>query len=370
MVGNIAGNQIATGLFGKGFKGLAKTGAYGLVHGAPASAFLPALSKAAMAAILGPIGLANLIGGTAISANAAQSVQSALTGSGLSDDTAEQTTLGIMQGLPSTLIGHFLDLFGAKTSPSAFAEEAADLAIGNEGVGVSGSGGPAVDSSDLGSAQASMDASDAAALASANQGPGIGTEPLGGFDQVVATDDPYALHAQYTQAVEEGTAVGLGLQTGSHTAAGTSQSPVSSPTGRGDPGVSPDPDPAGLEGAQAAMDAADADADGSPTVLCTVLHDKGIMSDEIYEKDSQYGKNLPQDTIDGYHIWAIPVAGWMTKSDLLLKVVTLPVMAWARHMAGQRNLFGYICEKAGVPVCKIIGRLKNLPIVNNNWRSI
>ena len=108
------------------------------------------------------------------------------------------------------------------------------------------------------------------------------------------------------------------------------------------------------------------DGDGG-TVLCTVLYEKGIMPNEIYQKDSEYGRNLPHEVLDGYHFWAITVAGWMTRSNLILKIMEKPVMAWGRHIAGERNLFGCICEKIGIPVCKLIGKLNKKKL---NWSIV
>lgn len=99
---------------------------------------------------------------------------------------------------------------------------------------------------------------------------------------------------------------------------------------------------------------------GVPTVLCTVLHEKGIMPDDIYAADVRYGNALTPDIIDGYHAWAEPLAALMQRHDIVLYAMAKPVMSWARHMAGRKNLFGYICEFVGVPICKLIGRLKIL----------
>jgi hypothetical protein len=117
------------------------------------------------------------------------------------------------------------------------------------------------------------------------------------------------------------------------------------------PGVGPSPGHGDIGG--------DGGGDGG-TVLCTVLHAKGIMPDDMYKADSEYGKSLPQDVIDGYHIWAIPLAGLMTKSEFVTNCLKPLVMSWGRHMAGERTLFGTFCEKIGVPACRLIGRLKGL----------
>lgn len=97
------------------------------------------------------------------------------------------------------------------------------------------------------------------------------------------------------------------------------------------------------------------------TVLCTVLHEKGIMPDDIYDADVKYGNMLSYEVMVGYHVWAVPVANLMRRSDLMTKLVAKPIMLWAKHIAGRRNIFGYLCEIIGIPICRFIGRNKTIP---------
>jgi hypothetical protein len=118
--------------------------------------------------------------------------------------------------------------------------------------------------------------------------------------------------------------------------------------------------PGSAPGVSDSSDSDEGDGEGEGgTVLCTVLYKKGIMPEPIYEADSRYGASLPEDVVDGYLAWATPLADWMTKNNLLLIILTPFIMMWARHMAGERNTWGYLCEKVGIPMCKLINKIRN-----------
>lgn len=96
---------------------------------------------------------------------------------------------------------------------------------------------------------------------------------------------------------------------------------------------------------------------GGGTVICTELHRQGIMPLNIYMKDSEYGKKLPIDVVNGYHFWAVPVANRMKTSPLLTSIMKVPAMKWAKHIAGvEKSAFGYVCQYIGEPVCGMIGK--------------
>ena len=100
------------------------------------------------------------------------------------------------------------------------------------------------------------------------------------------------------------------------------------------------------------------------SVICTELHDQGIMPTELYLKDSEYGRIL-QDTmphiIVGYHSWAKPVVKLMQKSKLFTQIISYPAMKWAKHIAREESsLVGYVCQNIGEPICNLLGRIITL----------
>jgi len=97
------------------------------------------------------------------------------------------------------------------------------------------------------------------------------------------------------------------------------------------------------------------DGGGDGTVICTELHRQGLMPEEIYKADSEYGKSLDDDTMRGYLSWGIPVAGAMGKSPILTAIVKPFALNWAYHMAGEHNSFGKIALAVGIPICRWLG---------------
>lgn len=94
------------------------------------------------------------------------------------------------------------------------------------------------------------------------------------------------------------------------------------------------------------------------TVICTELHRQGLMSDEIYEKDAEYGKFLAGEcptVIRGYHLFGVPLARKMKTSPRLTKLIKPFGLAWAKHIAGEDNILGMFIFMIGVPVCFTLG---------------
>ncbi len=92
-------------------------------------------------------------------------------------------------------------------------------------------------------------------------------------------------------------------------------------------------------------------------VLCTELHRQGIMSDELYQADVEFAKTVDEATNRGYRLWATPIAKKMKTSKILTSILTPGIMSWAKHMAGQKTLFGTIAMAVGVPICRLIGEV-------------
>ena len=113
---------------------------------------------------------------------------------------------------------------------------------------------------------------------------------------------------------------------------------------------------------------------GGGTVLCSLLHKRGYLPTEVWEQDAAFGNwvfdNEPE-VLSGYHAWALPMTEWIEKDSLLAKLWfyawVLPfTKCWAQHIAHKMkpqthkdNKIGWFMLTLGVPMCKLIGRLKN-----------
>jgi len=104
---------------------------------------------------------------------------------------------------------------------------------------------------------------------------------------------------------------------------------------------------------------------GGLTVICTEMHRQGYMSDEILMKDRIHGLHIRRtnpDAYNGYILLASPVVELMKKSKVFSYLVSIPAMAWARDMAGQKSITGRLINKIGVPFCAMVWRAR--------WKTI
>lgn len=98
---------------------------------------------------------------------------------------------------------------------------------------------------------------------------------------------------------------------------------------------------------------------GLGSVVCTELHRQGFMTDAVFEKDQNYGKEMIKNNPDiyaGYAYLAAPVVRLMIKSYLFTSIVSLPGLCWARDMAGDHNLIGKTINYFGNILCGFVGR--------------
>jgi hypothetical protein len=97
------------------------------------------------------------------------------------------------------------------------------------------------------------------------------------------------------------------------------------------------------------------------TFLCSELYRQGLMPDEIYKADAEYGKTVNQTVYKGYAVWARPLAEKMKTSKLLTALAKPIVNGWAQNMARRMGVqakfsfWGAVAEVIGAPVCFLIG---------------
>lgn len=116
---------------------------------------------------------------------------------------------------------------------------------------------------------------------------------------------------------------------------------------------------------------------GGLTVICTLLHERGHMTEEIYAADCEYGARcVSKDTMAGYLFWAVPFVAQMRKWDWLYNMCRPVAYAWAQHMAfrlglpgAKRSRFIPLLEIVGVPACAIIGRVVRMRAAWRAWTT-
>ena len=110
------------------------------------------------------------------------------------------------------------------------------------------------------------------------------------------------------------------------------------------------------------------------TVLCSLLHRRGYLTEDIWRLDAAYGqmtRDTDPDVYDGYYAWAQPIVEWIEKDTMLAKIgfhtLALPlVSSWAKHIAHRMepemhkdNKLGKFILTFGTPICRLIGSTIN-----------
>ena len=108
----------------------------------------------------------------------------------------------------------------------------------------------------------------------------------------------------------------------------------------------------------------------SGTVICTALHNKGLLDSKVFELDAEYGKlvrtNNPE-LMDGYLKLATPFANYIQKDTIGAVAARYAVApfarAWAYEMAHQMkpeeykgNILGKAIMAVGYPICALVGK--------------
>ena len=115
-------------------------------------------------------------------------------------------------------------------------------------------------------------------------------------------------------------------------------------------------------------------SDDGGTVLCSLLHRRGYLTEDIWRLDAAYGqmtRDTDPDVYDGYYAWAQPIVEWIEKDTMLAKIgfhtLALPlVSSWAKHIAHRMepemhkdNKLGKFILTVGTPICRLIGSTIN-----------
>lgn len=131
----------------------------------------------------------------------------------------------------------------------------------------------------------------------------------------------------------------------------------------------------GIEAGIAARGGGSTSADGGgggggSKVICTALHNKGLLDSNIYELDEAYGKIVRAtnpDLMNGYHKLAVPFANYIQKDTpgaVAARYAVAPfARAWAQEMAHvmkpdeyKGSVVGKVIMAITYPVCEWVGK--------------
>lgn len=103
---------------------------------------------------------------------------------------------------------------------------------------------------------------------------------------------------------------------------------------------------------------------GDASVICTELNRRGLMSDELYWADQMNVDSVPENTVHGYHAWAVPYVRLMRNRWVgwaATEFIRPFAIAWAEHHTGIRpNVGGWLLKHLGQPVCWALGAVTGI----------
>ena len=107
-------------------------------------------------------------------------------------------------------------------------------------------------------------------------------------------------------------------------------------------------------------------------VICTYLHDLGLLESALWKADIDFTRTLSHRTIRGYHFWAIPCVHLMRQWRLLTLLIRPLARARAQEVAfvmkrsSRGSLLGKFVRLVGEPLCFIIGSI----VPAKPWQSL
>lgn len=110
--------------------------------------------------------------------------------------------------------------------------------------------------------------------------------------------------------------------------------------------------------------------DGGDKVICGHYNQKGVIPDDIYREDVHYSDfYLPEETREGYLLWARPIVKFLQKKEdrpVTDKIIGPLASAWAHEMAyrtgyiKKRTFLGRAVTSIGEPLCYVIGKIRRI----------
>ena len=114
---------------------------------------------------------------------------------------------------------------------------------------------------------------------------------------------------------------------------------------------------------------------GDSKVICTELTSKGLLDKDVYKLESEYAdKYISEQTMLGYHLWAVPVVKLMRKSTIVTNCIKPFATAWANEVVHsykpdlykKGSLLGKVIVSIGVPICHTLGWF----VSTSNYRTL
>jgi hypothetical protein len=102
-------------------------------------------------------------------------------------------------------------------------------------------------------------------------------------------------------------------------------------------------------------------------VICTELNAQGRLSDNLYAASGARALKLPQDVLDGYHYWAVPLTKKLRKSVFLSAVFQYLATSRCEYLLGKPRFWGWASVVLGEPICAMIGRKL---IAKTDWKVL
>lgn len=102
---------------------------------------------------------------------------------------------------------------------------------------------------------------------------------------------------------------------------------------------------------------------GSSSVICTHMHQSGLLSDELNAAEHLHGASVHPATYAGYRLWADPTVAWLKKSPRATRFFAPFVRAYVQQNANilgispKGSLLGAVIKAVGEPTCYILGQL-------------
>lgn len=341
--GGYDGNGGTTGGLSIGDSGLASSpniGTTGVTLGAMALGAMTGLPVGLAVSLAGKQNVANAINAQAHAQNVAFNQALVAAQMGIANTPANAAALAAA-----------IDSLSAANPASQAAISAAQAAQGISGI----SGGAAANAAANAAAAASAAGHSDAAIGAASQA--AATAAMSGLSaaaQAQAASDAAASVDGGTTGPGSAAGIGVGSTTGVNAMDAASDQFATSvgDSGTSDSSTSTDGGGGG----------------GGGKIICTKLHELGMMPKNIYEADQAFGKKLVSEspeTYYGYVRWAKHIVDLMSRDDLLGKtaifcayhIATPWSLAMAEEMGQpvKASWFGKFLMKRGLQFCKMVG---------------
>jgi hypothetical protein len=300
-----------------------------------------------MASVVGKQNIANTMNAQSAAQATAQNQAAVAAMMGIQNTPENQIT--IQQAIDS------LSAINAQTNPAISAAQAAQ--------GVQGITGAAAGAAGVAGATAAAAAghSDAAIGAAAQAASNAALSGLNTAAQAQAASDAAATVDGGTTGPGSAAGIGVGSTTGINSMDASSDAATAASTAAANAAA----DGVGMSGIG---EGSSGGGGGGGKIICTKLHELGMMPTNIYEADQAFGKKLVNEspeTYFGYVRWAKHIVDLMSRNDLIGKtaifcayhIATPWSLAMAEEMGQpvKASWFGKFLMKRGLQFCKLVG---------------